>query len=53
MEMYNERGKCPKCGNDYVTTEYQKSETGFEFMKRICKRCGYEWREACLEGEMP
>ena len=52
LPKYNPDTRCPKCGHDIVTTEYwQPKDYGKirdEHFVRICMRCGYGWREACL-----
>ena len=52
LPKYNPDARCPKCGHNIVTTEYwQAKDYGKirdEHFVRICMRCGYGWREACL-----
>ncbi len=57
--------KCPKCGNEDVSVYYHDGyfvgrtsacEFGSdvnrkEHMHRVCKRCHFEWLEACLGAE--
>ena len=37
--------KCPKCGDKNVNTKYSWGE---DKLIKIC-RCGYRWREDCLD----
>lgn len=55
MKPYDPAGKCPKCGGAVVSTDYHPSgvwRTGCireEHQHRYCRRCNYDWIEACLE----
>ena len=53
---YNPEAKCVKCGNEEVDVSYcgyplpdDTSEGVKEHFHRQCKRCGFNWRENCLD----
>lgn len=48
MDKYKEKTKCPKCGNEYITTEFLRDIVGGT-IKRTCGRCGYWWEEMPLD----
>jgi len=41
----NEKARCPKCGCDYIRTDYQE----YDRIKRTCRRCSYFWTELPLD----
>jgi DNA-directed RNA polymerase subunit M/transcription elongation factor TFIIS len=55
MNLYNPNATCPKCGNEGVTSYYQKAvnhlfrDGGPERIIRTCIRCHYQWGEAPLK----
>jgi len=48
MDEYFKDRNCSKCGNDWITTRYERSGYGGEHIKRRCCRCNYVWNEKCL-----
>lgn len=47
MQIYNPNAKCPKCGNNHITTSYwQKAD----LMKRCCMKCNHQWAEKPLDA---
>ncbi len=60
LPPYSPCTKCPKCGHDDIHTRYVahggrygqpcefKSYRENEHLHRYCRRCSYEWCEACL-----
>jgi len=49
---------CPKCGamgptgDAYVRWRWESTEgVRTEWLERVCWRCGYTWRERCLDAE--
>ncbi len=65
LKPFDENAACPKCGAqaDEISTTYAEGacipENGYgcgqqgEHIHRTCDRCGYDWAEACLDGELP
>lgn len=64
LKPYDPAGRCPKCGNDAVSTEYRSgkdrigvglthglADLPIERMQRKCLRCGNSWWEAPLDRE--
>lgn len=57
MKTYDAKSRCPKCGNAYCDSKYHEKPGGQcfeaegEHVDRICRRCGYQWAEACLTPE--
>jgi ribosomal protein S27AE len=64
LRPYDPAGRCPKCGNDAVGTEYRSGKDSFgglaayrfadlpiERMQRKCLRCGNSWWEAPLDRQ--
>ena len=54
MERYNEKSKCCKCGNLYISINYVGG-VGTKFVdciRRNCQRCGYSWYEEPLDVEI-
>ena len=61
----DERARCTKCGHDEAYYRYQRGTVDWEkaeaqgfvsssdWMLRICKRCGYPWREQCADNPNP
>lgn len=56
--------RCPKCGGLEVGTHYRREREYMpcynvagcprgEHLHRICRRCHYEWPEACIGEEKP
>lgn len=60
MKPYDPASACPKCGRDptdpsdpmpfdcYAKTEWVCASP--DHLLRTCVRCGYQWREACLDA---
>lgn len=64
LPPYNPEATCPKCGHDDVHTRYEPTAHHHscqvremvtdpvcctaEHMERTCRRCGYQWPEACM-----
>jgi len=64
VNPYDPGARCPKCGNDGVSTEYRSGWLpGFmggpawkfsaPFLARKCQRCSYYWEEAPVDEEAP
>lgn len=62
MEKYDPEAKCPKCGNDDISSKfYEKGKfdyydgyhqhAEYSFIERHCCRCHYEWKEKPLDKE--
>lgn len=62
MKIYDPTRKCIKCGGDDVSTTWMQDNSNYtncyrvnhvdaEHMDRRCRRCGYEWAEACLDAD--
>ena len=56
MDPYKEDRRCLKCGDRNAATWYVSAEDPFmplagrvmgaaEWLRRTCRRCGYEWAE--------
>jgi predicted nucleic-acid-binding Zn-ribbon protein len=50
--------RCAKCGNEprfdiseTAETEYRSPTPKDEYLLRTCRRCGYTWKESCVEEE--
>jgi hypothetical protein len=64
LPPYRPDGRCSKCGYEDISTQYVEPDrpyaygcrfhktTNDEHLHRYCRRCGYEWAEACIEQEM-
>ncbi len=48
MEKFNPNKTCDKCGFTHAKTEHH-NDFGYDFLRRICGRCNYSWREACID----
>ena len=44
MEDYNKESSCIKCQEAGASTKYVVFK-GLEFFERVCKNCGFLWRE--------
>lgn len=68
MEKYNPDAKCPKCGNDDISSRFiaagerykvddkgrkGRSYAEEETIKRHCCNCHCEWEETPLDKEQP
>lgn len=56
--------KCCKCGYEgrwlidgeakvirtAASVKFMKNQKDEEYLLRTCKRCGYEWKEACIDA---
>ena len=52
LEIYREGCSCPKCGNDFVTTNFDnKGDYPTGNIIRKCRRCGYWWYQRPLDDE--
>lgn len=53
LPPYNHDARCPKCLHDGVKAVYCElcGEFDSEHLKRICRECGYFWREQCADTE--
>lgn len=65
FQKFNPDGKCPKCGHDDVATGYVVNSGRYgdpcydlpratregEHLHRHCRRCSFEWCEACIDPE--
>ena len=51
MNKYCENTPCVKCGCYFISTEYEKYDGGGEFIERKCLKCGYTWKESCLDDK--
>lgn len=61
---YDVRRKCVKCGYEgrWLTdgearviraaadSKYMRTQNDQECILRTCKRCGYQWKEACVDA---
>lgn len=45
---YDSDSKCPKCANDWVTSQYVPQG---DYIRRVCQRCGYFWYDDTLDKE--
>lgn len=50
MNKYNKQARCPKCGNDWIGTEYDDHICK---MIRKCGGCGFQWLEEPLDTLTP
>jgi predicted nucleic-acid-binding Zn-ribbon protein len=61
LPAYDPGARCPKCGNDGVSTTYKDGKLALpwvlymvelgEYIGRRCQRCGYTWEEATVDAE--
>ena len=56
MKKYNPDAKCPKCGDDDISTYYEGRYERFTYkvrglLARQCRRCHYTWDEEPLDVE--
>lgn len=52
MERYDPKSKCPKCGHDYVLSNYNPNfGSTQDVVKRTCKKCGYSWEQLPLDSK--
>ena len=51
MEFYSEYPRCSKCGYEDASSVYTHDYAGFEYVQRVCGRCGYGWSEKPLDHE--
>lgn len=59
LQPLNLEATCPKCGHDDIGVSYHRlwpyqpgcdcfGRGRMEHMRRDCRRCHYDWAEACL-----
>ena len=55
MGKYDPESICKKCGYDSIDELYESRSmngvTEGESIVKTCRRCGFMWDEACLDGE--
>lgn len=57
MKPFNEKSRCAKCGFGDAASRYEPAQyvpyilelMKEEHIKRTCVRCGFTWKEACLD----
>jgi predicted nucleic-acid-binding Zn-ribbon protein len=56
LAPFNPNATCSKCGHDQVSMSWERATgdfarefIGFEWLVRLCERCGYDWKEQCLD----
>lgn len=50
MRTFDPSGRCPKCGNDGISTKLL-TECGQNRLRRVCLRCDCKWDETPLDYE--
>jgi hypothetical protein len=48
MNKFDENENCPKCGGEFISTNYEKD---IDAIHRKCERCKYGWNEKPLDDD--